>query len=85
MLDQETGARGYLITGRDASLEPYRAGRRALDEAITKLKLLIAGSPAEVKSLADAEEAAREWQNNIGEKIARGGGDPVARAEFPFD
>ena len=27
MLNQETGLRGYLLTGREASLEPYRAGR----------------------------------------------------------
>jgi len=26
MLDQETGFRGYLITGNDDNLEPYRRG-----------------------------------------------------------
>lgn len=38
MLNQETGLRGYLITGRDGSLEPYRAGRQTLDEAIDRLR-----------------------------------------------
>ena len=36
MLNQETGLRGYLITGREGSLEPYRQGQPALDAAIDR-------------------------------------------------
>ena len=41
MLNQETGLRGYLITGREGSLEPYRQGRPALDETVSRLRTLI--------------------------------------------
>jgi CHASE3 domain sensor protein len=39
MLNQETGVRGYLITGRRTSLEPYEAGRPAFEQAIVGLRV----------------------------------------------
>ena len=39
MLNQETGTRGFLLTGRDSSLEPYRTGRPALERAISSFTI----------------------------------------------
>ncbi|MCJ2110311.1 methyl-accepting chemotaxis protein, partial [Methylobacterium sp. E-025] len=81
MLNQETGLRGYLITGRDSSLEPYRAGRPALDETIDRLRALTSGEAETSRLLADAVAAARTWQAEIGEPAVRMAADPARRPE----
>ena len=81
MLNQETGLRGYLITGREGSLEPYRAGRPALDETINRLNTLIGNEAESSRLLADAVTAARAWQTNIGEAAIRGAADPATRPQ----
>jgi methyl-accepting chemotaxis protein len=81
MLNQETGLRGYLITGRDGSLEPYRQGQPALDAAIDRLRTQIGTDAAASRLLADAVTAARTWQTDIGQAAIRGTADPAARPE----
>jgi methyl-accepting chemotaxis protein len=81
MLNQETGLRGYLITGRDGSLEPYRQGRPALDAAINRLGLLIGTDATASRLLADAATAARTWQTEISEAAIKGAADPATRPE----
>ena len=81
MLNQETGLRGYLITGRETSLEPYRTGRTALDEAINRLGSLKSNDAEPSRLLAEAVAAARTWQTNIAEAAIRAAGDPATRAE----
>ncbi|MGZ7867135.1 methyl-accepting chemotaxis protein [Methylobacterium radiotolerans] len=81
MLNQETGLRGYLITGRDGSLEPYRLGRQTLDEAIDRLRTLIGEDPERTRLLADAVAAARSWQTEVGEVAVRIAADPAKRDE----
>ncbi|EIZ81850.1 methyl-accepting chemotaxis sensory transducer [Methylobacterium sp. GXF4] len=81
MLNQETGLRGYLITGRESSLEPYRAGRPALEETIPRLRTLIGNDVERSRLLADAVTAARAWQTDIGETAIRQAADPTTRPE----
>ncbi|MCJ2085054.1 methyl-accepting chemotaxis protein [Methylobacterium sp. E-005] len=81
MLNQETGLRGYLITGRESSLEPYRAGRPALDETITRLTTLIGNNAERSRLLADAVTAARAWQTDIGETAIREAVNPATRPD----
>ena len=81
MLNQETGLRGYLITGRESSLEPYRAGRPALDEAIDRLRNLVGGDVEVARLLGEAVAAARTWQKDIGETAIRRAADPATRSE----
>ncbi|MCJ2087763.1 methyl-accepting chemotaxis protein [Methylobacterium sp. E-005] len=81
MLNQETGLRGYLITGRESSLEPYRAGRPALDETITRLTTLIGNDAERSRLLTDAVTAARAWQIDIGETAIREAANPATRPD----
>ena len=37
MLDQETGLRGYVLSGEDSFLEPFHSGRRDADAALATL------------------------------------------------
>jgi methyl-accepting chemotaxis protein len=79
MLNQETGLRGFLLTGRQGSLDPYHAGRSALDEVIVRLETLIGGDATSARLLAEAVQAARTWQSEIGETAVRSGVDPATR------
>jgi CHASE3 domain sensor protein len=81
MLNQETGLRGYLLTGRDSSLEPYRAGRPALDETISRLQILIGDNVERTRLLTDAVTAARTWQADIGVAAIRSAATPATRPE----
>ena len=81
MLNQETGLRGYLITGDETSLAPYRDGKAALDGAIARLRDLIGSDAAEFSQLRDAETAARTWQTEVAERAVAVTNDPAAREE----
>ncbi len=80
MLDQETSLRGYLITGRDSSLEPYRSGRSALEEAIGGLHGKLDGDRGQAERLSQAIKSARAWQANVGEVAIRDMANPSTRA-----
>lgn len=81
MLNQETGLRGYLLTGREDSLEPYRMGKPAFEEATERLHALIGEDHMRQGWLAEAEKAARAWQAEVGEPAMRRMSDPATRAE----
>ncbi len=80
MLNQETGLRGYLLTGRESSLELYRSGRADLEPVIVSLRAATRASPTEAKLLEEAVQSARSWQTDISEAAARGIGDPATQA-----
>ncbi len=80
MLNQETGLRGYLLTGQETSLEPYRSGRAALEPVIVRLQAVTGVSPIEARLLEEAVMAARSWQADIGEATVRGMSDPATQA-----
>ena len=41
MVDQETGIRGYLISGQDHFLDPYRAGGAQFGDSLQQLRQLV--------------------------------------------
>lgn len=63
MLDQETGLRGFLPTGEDQFLKPYREGRTAFERAVMEAH---GGADEDEKdesqAIADQERLARRWQ-----------------------
>ena len=82
MVNQETGERGFLLTGKSTSLEPYDRGRPALDRALDRLHGLVPASNAvQAARLAEAEAAARHWQTEVGERVRQLGADPATRAQ----
>jgi signal transduction histidine kinase len=68
MDDQETGERGYLLTGDTSSLEPYATARAQLDaelnEAAAQAKAVGGQAP---QLVADLRAAAVGWQTETGE------------------
>ena len=81
LLNQETGLRGYLLTGRPGSLEPYDIGRPALDQVIASLKTMLHPGSKQAELFAEAEAAARAWQANVGEPAVRLMANPANRAQ----
>ena len=49
--DAETGQRGFLLTGKEEYLEPYRAAAGAIDRAMRELRALTADDPVAQRQL----------------------------------
>ncbi|MSP00467.1 MAG: HAMP domain-containing protein [Acetobacteraceae bacterium] len=68
MVDQETGVRGYLVSGDDAFLAPYRSGGEAYAAAFRDVKQLTSDNPAQQGRLDKMNQFARTWRSEIAEK-----------------
>ena len=55
LVDAETGQRGYLLTGDEAYLEPYREAIKTLDQVTGQLKALTSGQPDQRKRIQTLE------------------------------
>jgi diguanylate cyclase (GGDEF)-like protein len=74
MLDQETGLRGYQITGRQDFLEPYRRGGLDYAEA-QRMAEARAGDDREAREMIERGAGlAGRWRVLAQEEIANGGG-----------
>ncbi|WP_420132467.1 methyl-accepting chemotaxis protein [Rhodopseudomonas sp.] len=68
MVDGETGVRGFLISGEDKFLEPYRASDKLFKDSWEETKRLTADNPAQQKRLDLIAAAAAEWRNKVAER-----------------
>ena len=66
MVDQETGQRGFLLSGQEASLEPYKKGRQNFNEAASKLRSYVNSSTLR-QALEDAVTKAEGWRAQAAE------------------
>ena len=55
LVDAETGQRGYLLTGDEAYLEPYREAIKNLDQVTGQLKAFTSGQPDQRKRIQTIE------------------------------
>jgi len=60
LLEAETGQRGYLLTGRDSYLEPYRAALEDIERSLQRLRELQAGDAQLPPQVASIEEGTRQ-------------------------
>jgi len=63
VVDMETGQRGFIITGKEEFLEPYRSGGKEFDVLLEKEKKLVSDSPRHVAALERIEHLVYEWKN----------------------
>jgi PAS domain S-box-containing protein len=70
MVDEETGLRGYLLTGDRLFLEPYHKANRDLDPEFVTLFSLIRRDPEQTARLQRMQTASRAWQQFARETIA---------------
>jgi signal transduction histidine kinase/ActR/RegA family two-component response regulator len=62
MLNQETGLRGYLLTGDKNLLDPYRIGQQQLDEGWEKLAQLQRDEDRFDILIAEVERRVQRWE-----------------------
>ena len=63
LVDAETGQRGYVLTGKEAYLEPYRAAIKEVGQTIATLKSLTSDNPNQQKRIQILEPL-------VGKKLA---------------
>lgn len=81
-ISQETGQRGYIITGGQDQLDVYVNGRRAAATAIEELRRLLATESALASGVEASQEAIAEWQEQVAEpEIAAKRNGRVGEAE----
>lgn len=75
-INQETGSRGYLLSGELPFLQPYRAGQARAAQLQRDLRGLLAGDATGVRSLTSVQIAGRRWRVDAAEPAidARRGG-----------
>jgi signal transduction histidine kinase len=64
LVDQETGVRGFAITGNRDFLQPYTAGLATQTAAATRLRVLTRGESQLSGDLAAVERAAARWRRS---------------------
>jgi C4-dicarboxylate-specific signal transduction histidine kinase len=68
MVDQETGVRGYLVTGNEKFLDPYHRGSNAYTAAIKKIKALTLDNPGQQSRLNSLDELATSWRSLVAQR-----------------
>ncbi len=81
MTDQETGLRGYLVSADRSFLAPYNTGREAFEQAVTRVKDLIADNPAQQQQLSQIRGFAQRWREDVAEKEIALMGKPETREQ----
>jgi C4-dicarboxylate-specific signal transduction histidine kinase len=81
MLDQETGVRGYFITGQERFLERYHEGSDSFTAAIGKARDLTSDNPAQQMRLDELNELAGKWRSEVAQRVIALIATPGAREE----
>jgi signal transduction histidine kinase len=76
--DAETGARGYVITGEPAFLQPYQETVATVQDELQKLQKLTAGDADQQAQFAEIEQLVKRRMHSLQEAI-------VVRGEAGFD
>ena len=70
LINAETGQRGYLLTGRDTYLEPFRLAERELPQYLDRLRSLTAENDGQGTRAAELAEAVLEKMAELRRTIA---------------
>lgn len=66
-VDMETGMRGYLLSGKDAFLDPYKAGQKQFNKLVASLSKTVDDNPAQVQLLGEMKSTIDGWQDKVTE------------------
>jgi signal transduction histidine kinase len=83
VLNQETGVRGYALSGQQAFLAPYYQGLAGQAQQVAKLRQLLAGMPSATADLGLVLQRVETWQDTYAQPTisqVRAAGKPVVGA-----
>lgn len=72
LVNQETGVRGYALTGDESFLAPYQDGLQTQQRSADRIREHLAARPDLVADLDALEGAAQEWRANFAEPLLAG-------------
>lgn len=72
LIDQETGSRGYALTGDAQFLAPYTDGRAREQESVATLRRLLPADPDLLADLDLIEDAATAWRRDFADPLVAG-------------
>ncbi len=81
VINQETGVRGFLVSGDENFLEPYLGGKKSFKDALDRLLHLTSDNPAQQERLRRVERFEQEWRTTIAEREISLMRDPATREE----
>lgn len=61
LINMETGARGFMLTGVETFLDPYNAGRQQFQKHWDQMKDLTSDNPTQQRRLDDLKSAMSNW------------------------
>ncbi|MCU9947279.1 response regulator [Pseudomonas sp. PDM13] len=70
-VDQESGLRGYLISGNATFLQPYEQARPRIKAAMSGLREMVKDNPPQVERVRTIEALQEEWDRFAREMIER--------------
>ena len=81
MVNQETGVRGYLVSGDAGFLGPYEAGQKQFQAAAAKVGSLTSDNAKQQKRLDQVKAFANDWATNIAQREIALMKDPATQAK----
>ena len=64
LINIETGQRGFVLTGNETSLEPYKSGQEAFRKSLAEATELTADNPQQQERLKRLAQTQTEWMTN---------------------
>jgi len=64
LVNMETGLRGYLVTGKEEFLDPYKEGKQQFHKLIDYGRQQVSDNPEQVERLTKVERVKQDWINN---------------------
>ena len=80
-IDLETGLRGFLYTGSQVFLEPYRDAGEVIDSRFDALHQLISDNPSQENQLAEIRRRTAEWRQQAATSISQRNDELVQHPE----
>jgi signal transduction histidine kinase len=80
LLDQETGVRGYALSGQQDFLQPYTDGLATQQDAVAQLRRSVAGLPGPTADLNTLVSRVNRWRSDYASGLigqVRASGQPV--------
>jgi methyl-accepting chemotaxis protein len=65
LVNMETGQRGYLLSGKEGSLDPYKNGKKDLVNHLREMDKFVIDTQVTTNDIKSVEEAVNKWQTEV--------------------